>query len=81
MHVRSAIPEDTAVRAQPAAFYEKAPRPSGLCRGAPNAFTQAAGYSAAELEALPVDAALLEETIAAISGRVHSLKNSAARPT
>ncbi len=49
--------EGSTARAQAAAFYEKALRPAGSCCGTPNAFTQAAGYSAAELEALPADAA------------------------
>ena len=48
--------KDSQVQAQSATFYEKALRPTNSCCGAPNAFTQAAGYSAAELEALPADA-------------------------
>lgn len=48
--------KDSQVRVQSATFYEKALRPTNSCCGAPNAFTQAAGYDAAELEALPADA-------------------------
>ena len=49
--------EDTTVCARAAAFYERALRPTDACCSAEaNAFTAAAGYSDAELKALPADA-------------------------